>query len=133
MDHLDKGNILHENQHGFRARRSCESQLLMTTDDIARHLDKGHQVDMGILDFSKAFDKVPHIRLSKKLQYYGIQGTTQTWINNFLKDRKQQVVVDNATSSTTPVTSGVQQGTTRADTIPHLYYAIRNIVKKESL
>ena len=39
MDHLDKGNILHENQHGCRARRSCESQLLMTTDDITRHLD----------------------------------------------------------------------------------------------
>ena len=117
MDYLDKGNILHENQHGFRARRSCESQLLMTTDDIARHLDKGQQVDMGILDFSKAFDKVPHIRLSKKLQYYGIQGTTQTWINNFLKDRKQQVVVDNATSNTTPVTSGVPQGTVLGPTL----------------
>jgi hypothetical protein len=64
-------NILHENQHGFRAKRSCESQLLMTTDDIAKHLDQGKQVDVGILDFSKAFDKVPHIRLSKKLQYYG--------------------------------------------------------------
>ena len=38
MDHLDSQNILHENQHGFRAKRSCESQLLMTTDDI--HVSK---------------------------------------------------------------------------------------------
>lgn len=61
MNHLDRGNILHEYQHGFRARRSCESPLLMTTYDITKHLDQGKQVDMGILNFSKAFDKVPHI------------------------------------------------------------------------
>jgi hypothetical protein len=64
---------------------------------------------MGILDFSKAFDKVPHTRLSNKLHYYGIQGKTHRWIDSFLKDRQQQVVVDNATSYTAPVTSGVPQ------------------------
>ena len=111
MDHLDRQNILHENQHGFRAKRSCESQLLMTSDDIARQLNQGNQVDMAILDFSKAFDKVPHIRLSNKLHYYGIQGSTRIWIDNFLSNRQQQVVVDNATSITTQVTSGVPQGT----------------------
>ena len=60
MDHLDRQNILHDNQHGFHAKRSCETQPLMTTDDIAKYLNQGKQVDMGILDFSKAFDKVPH-------------------------------------------------------------------------
>ena len=72
---------------------------------------------MGILDFSKALDKVPHRRLSKKLQYYGIQRTTQRWINNFMNDHTQQVVVDNETSSTTPVTSGVPQGTVLEPTL----------------
>ena len=98
MDHLDSQNILHENQHGFRAKRSSESQLLMTTDDISKSMNSGNQVDMAILDFSKAFDKVSHERLSQKLKYYGIDGNTITWINSFLTDRKQQVVVDNATS-----------------------------------
>ena len=58
MDHLDRHNILHENQHGFRAHRSCESQLLLTADDTSRCINQGRQVDMGILDFAKAFDKV---------------------------------------------------------------------------
>ena len=65
MKHLDSQNILHENQHGFRQKRSCESQLLLTTHDLSKHLNSGKQVDMAILDFSKAFDKVPHQRIFK--------------------------------------------------------------------
>lgn len=57
MELLDGQNILHNNQHDFRAKRSCETLLLVTTDDIAKHLNKEKQVDMGILDFSKAFDR----------------------------------------------------------------------------
>ena len=49
MVHLDSQNILHENQHGFGAKRSCESQLLMTTDDISKSMNSGNQVDMAIL------------------------------------------------------------------------------------
>ena len=74
IDHLDHQKIIHENQHGFRSRRSCESQLLLTTDDIVRSMNQSHQVDMVILDFAKAFDKVSHQRLSRKMAYYGIQG-----------------------------------------------------------
>ena len=71
MKHLETNSILCNNQYGFRARHSCESQLLLTIDDFARALNNRLQVDMGILDFSKAFDKVPHARLVKKLDYYG--------------------------------------------------------------
>jgi hypothetical protein len=68
MDHLDNQNILNENQHGFRAKRPCESQLLMTTNDITKWMNNNIQVDIAILDFAKAFDKVAHKRLSEKLQ-----------------------------------------------------------------
>jgi hypothetical protein len=54
MNHLDKHNILVDFQHGFRNKRSCESQLVITIEDIARNLDNNQQVDMLILDFSKA-------------------------------------------------------------------------------
>ena len=66
---------------------------------------------MAILDFTKAFDKVPHKRLIHKLNYYGISGSIATWIETFLIGRTQQVVVNGATSSSTIVTSGVPQGT----------------------
>jgi hypothetical protein len=49
MDHLDNQNILNENQHGFRAKRSCESQLLMTTNDITKWMNNNIQVDIAIL------------------------------------------------------------------------------------
>jgi hypothetical protein len=80
-------------------------------------MNQGHQVDMAILDFAKAFDKVPHRRLSEKLDYYGIQDDTLSWINTFLCGRLQQVVIDGETSKLTSVTSGVPQGTVLGPTL----------------
>jgi ribonuclease P/MRP protein subunit RPP40 len=84
--------------------------LLTFIHELAAGLDRGKQFDLIILDFSKAFDKVPHQRLLRKLDHYGIRGSTYTWIADFLHDRKQQVVVEGATSPTIPVVSGVPQG-----------------------
>ena len=110
MDHLDKHNILTDYQHGFRQKRSCESQLFITVHDLASALNTSSQIDLAVLDFSKAFDKVPHQRLTRKLEYYGIRGNVNNWIGSFLNNRQQQVVVDGETSSQAPVTSGVPQG-----------------------
>ena len=66
---------------------------------------------MIILDFSKAFDTVPHNRLLNKLDRYGIRNKTHTWISNFLKYRKQRVVIGGEHSTWTQVMSGVPQGT----------------------
>jgi len=80
--HLDQHHILNEFQHGFRKHHSCETQLLATLEDLASSIDQKQQVDCLILDFSKAFDVVAHKRLLYKLGWYGINGTTHSWIEN---------------------------------------------------
>ena len=112
MKHLDKFDIITDKQHGFRRRRSCETQLIATIEGIASKLRTcKDQVDIILLDFAKAFDKVPHIRLLHKLDYYGIRGGTLSWIKEFLSGRSQQVVLEGQKSSQKEVLSGVPQGT----------------------
>ena len=72
---------------------------------------KGIQIDIAVLDFSKAFDTVPHDGLLSKLKHYGIDKNIWQWISNFLKKRKQCVVVDGVSSGLVDVDSGVPQGT----------------------
>ena len=111
MQHLENNNILTDKQHGFRHPRSCESQLLTTVHDLALNIDKCKQTDVILLDFSKAFDKVPRQRLLSKLHFYGIQNSTLNWISSFLTNRTQQVTIDNIQSDQLPVDAGVPQGT----------------------
>ena len=113
--HLALDSILADCQHGFRSQRSCETQLGQFVHDIISNLDgavnRGHkQTDLIIMDFAKAFDKVPHRRLLHKLEYYGIRGSTHKWINSWLSWRTQQVVLDGQASDPVPVLSGVPQG-----------------------
>ena len=114
INFLEDQKILKDNQHGFRARRSCETQLISTIHDIANKLRTGRdQVDLIQLDFAKTFDKVPHRRLLHKLHYYGIRNETHRWIESILQSRKQQVVhmLENCRSNQADVLSGVPQRT----------------------
>ena len=111
MSHFSENKILTPVQHGFRSKHSCESQLLITTDEFIQNFESKTQTDVVVLDFSKAFDVVPHQRLLHKLDHYGIRGTTLNWIQNFLTNRTQKVVVDGSSSESARVRSGVPQGT----------------------
>ena len=111
FSHFEKNSILTDCQHGFRKRRSCETQLILTIDDLARGLNDKQQIDAILLDFSKAFDKVPHQLLLLKLNHYGVRGNILSWIEDFLSARTQEVVIEGSKSTPSPVSSGVPQGT----------------------
>ena len=121
MRHLEQHGILTDAQHGFRKQRSCETQLIITLQDLAKTVDDRGQSDVVLLDFSKAFDKVPHKRLMHKLQHYGIRSNLHSWISDFLRDRTQAVVLENGRSDTAPVQSGVPQGSVLGPTLFLLY------------
>ena len=110
MKHFDYNKILYDLQHGFRAKRSCETQLTMFVEELHQNMNAGKQTDAILFDFSKAFDKVSHEKLIYKLHGYGIRGKTLTWIKAFLNGRSQTVVLEGDCSGEVPVTSSVPQG-----------------------
>ena len=84
MSHLEEFKILSDIQHLFRKYHSCETQLLITLEDLARNLDHGKQSDIILLD--------PHQRLLLKLRHYAIQGTINKWIQAWFCYREQSVI-----------------------------------------
>ena len=104
-------NSITDCQHGFRKRRSCETQLILTIDDLARGLNDKQQIDAILLDFSKAIDRVPHQRLLLKLKHYGVRGNILSWIEDFLSARTQEVIIEGSKSTPSQLSSGVPQGT----------------------
>ena len=109
-EHIESVNGFNKNQHGFRKGRSCLTQLLAHHDNIINLLEEGGNVDVIYLDFAKAFDKVDHKIVLAKVQKLGIQGKLLQWINEFLTNRTQSVMVNGRLSSKRPVISGVPQG-----------------------
>ena len=111
ITHLEKYNILTSLNHGFRSGYSCETQLLLTIDDLTKNYNSGTQTDVAILDCSKAFDTVPHDKLLSKLRSYGVTDPHLSWLSNFLSKRTMRVMCEGAESSDAYVESGVPQGT----------------------
>lgn len=74
MKYLEDQNILTDCQHGFWAKRSTETQLILSIHDVSRELNNANLVDMVLLDFTKAFDKVPHRRLIENFNIIVLEG-----------------------------------------------------------
>ena len=108
--HLESNSLIKSSQHSFSSGKSCLTNLLIYLEQETSEIDKGIPVATLYLDFAKAFDKVPHHRLIEKIAAHGIDGKISKWIQSWLTDRKQRVIVNNVTSDWIPVISGVPQG-----------------------
>ena len=110
VEFLVKHKLLNSSQHGFLKARSCLTNMLCFLEEITKWIDVGSPVDIIYLDFQKAFDKVPHQRLLLKLKAHGIGDSITDWIEQWLTDRRQRVVVNGEVSNWKSVLSGVPQG-----------------------
>ena len=85
----------------------------MFFEEVSKWVDEGSPVDIIYLDFQKAFDKVPHQRLILKLKSHGMGNSIINWIEQWLTDRRQSVVVNGEVSSWKSVLSEVPQGSVK--------------------
>lgn len=101
---------LSPHQHGFVNSRSTTTNLTTFTELLAKAMDMGRQTDVIYTDFSKAFDRVCHSILLRKLSHYGVTGSLLDWLKTYLRDRYFYVVVNGFKSSKSGIDSGVPQG-----------------------
>ena len=110
VNFIEHNELLCNSQHGFVSGKSCLTQLLSHFDDIYKGLLAGADTDAIYVDYAKAFDKVDHQLLLKKLGHYGFNERLISWIKSFLAERYQQVVINGESSNSAKVRSGVPQG-----------------------
>lgn len=108
---LTRNGLISLQQHGFVRGRSCQTNILLCLEQWTMSLDSGKSVDVAYFDYAKAFDKVSHNLLLVKLRAYGIDGKLLAWLEAYLRNRKQRVVVGNGKSTWLDVLSGTTQGT----------------------
>jgi hypothetical protein len=101
---------LADSQHGFRCKKSVDSNLLEFTHFVVNSSHEGFQVDALYTDFAKAFDKINHRILLRKLWMFGFRGDLYRWFKSYIQNRSQAVALHGYTSGFEPIYSGVPQG-----------------------
>ena len=109
-DYFLHKKLLYNSQYGFRKYHSTEMAALELTDRVLHDLDNDKIPISVFLDLSKAFDTLDHSILLHKLEHYGIRGTSLEWFHSYLSNRSQFVDYDGTLSTSSPISTGVPQG-----------------------
>ena len=107
---LNKYQVLHKSQSGFRKDHSCNTALINLVDKWLKHIDNGEVVGAIFFDIRKAFDVVDHELLLAKLSIYKFSQSALDWVKSYLTNRKQCITERNFSSHMQTVKSGVPQG-----------------------
>ena len=110
VDFISKYNIINPKQFGFQKNKSTEDALINFSEHLYSQLDNSKSTLSIFIDFSKAFDTVPHNILLEKLKYYGIRGIILDWFADYLKSRSQHTIFENCASQSSLLSLGVPQG-----------------------
>ena len=110
VDFLVQNNVINSKQFGFQKNKCTEDALIQFSGNLYRQLDNSKSTLSIFIDFSKAFDTVPHNILLRKLNYYGKRGIINDCFADYLSARTQHTNYDNYSSKTSNITLGVPQG-----------------------
>lgn len=108
--YMNKYNVLHKSQSGFRKNHSCNTALVNLVDRWLSNIDKGEINGAVFFDLRKAFDIVDHTILISKLAAYKFDQASLTWVQSYLTERKQCIVNGSIRSPMLSNNSGVPQG-----------------------
>ena len=117
MAYMNKYNLIHESQSGFRQKHSCQTALIKLTDKWMADIDKGNTIGSMFIDFRKAFDLVDHEILIQKLAVYKLNNASLRWFISYLEARQQTIQYDRGLSSFSNIKSGVPQGSILGPTL----------------
>ena len=120
-NHLVRNKLIYEYQSGFLPKHSTVHQLIELYNSVLNALEKREFSCFVFCDFSKAFDKVWHRGLIYKMNSYGIKGNLLNWFKDYLHDRKQRVIINEASSSLQKITAGVPQRSVRGPLLFLIY------------
>ena len=99
LKHVEKHSLLSNHQHGGRPGRSTLTNLLCWLEELGERVDKGEPMDALYCDFLKAYDVVSHRKLKAKLEKrFGVKGKLLLWIGEWLRDRRQRVIISGQSS-----------------------------------
>ena len=109
-NHLHVNRLISKHQSGFQPNESTVNQLAFMYHEFSEALDRKKDVRIVFCDVSKAFDKVWHLGIIFKLKQLGIDGILLDWFTDYLKNRKQRVVIKGKCSEWGTIEAGVPQG-----------------------